>query len=105
MSRLPDVKSVANGVAKRVLASYQLDDAEHVESVTNDLVNDFEVTYHIQDDFTVALMTSKDPRRENNVNVVGVSKRNPEDGKNSLRGHALALSRAMRKAVEFYVSA
>lgn len=70
-------------------------------SIYEDLMDNYEVKYRRQDDFTVALLIDKhSPASDYDHVFVGVSKRNPIDHASPLRGRALALSRAVRRVVE-----
>lgn len=85
MSINPDVKSVVDGVLRKIYENGS-------PSISQDLVNNYNVRYFVQGEFTTAMLQNKeDPTKV----FLGVSKRNPEDHKNPLRGRALALSRAV----------
>lgn len=63
----------------------------------------FDVRYFVQDDFTVALVSVVENGTIDHK-YVGVSKRNPTDHKNVLRGRSLALSRALKSALKGYLT-
>lgn len=98
--RTPSFEDVVQGVATRIGEKRNIP-LITLNDVTTEVMSDYGVEYHIQGDFTVATMFTKSCRDEDRVTFVGVSKRNPTDRMNGLRGKALALSRAVRKTIEF----
>lgn len=95
MSRNPNYADVVTGTVGRVLeqggyATYPMFNPCVEETILTQYIPE----YHMQDDFTVALLIRVDGGQ---TRVLGVSKRNAEDAKSPLRGKSLAVSRAVRK--------
>lgn len=99
MSTTPNYEAVVAGTVQKVIGKKT--DVKLFNSLYEDLMDNYQVRYHRQDDFTVALLIDKNSPADYDDHVyVGVSKRNPIDRASPLRGRALALSRAVRRMVE-----
>lgn len=95
MSSVPNFEEVTTGTVERMMESYKFNH-KFKDSMLSDLLSNYEVSYVHQGSFTVSLLTDRETRV---TEFVGVSKQNPEDSRNTLRGRALALSRAVRALV------
>lgn len=95
----PDFNSVTRNTADRALT--QLKKVDMLPSIAEYITDHLVAVYTSQGDFTVALLMDK---RNKQVYTLGVSKRNPDDRFNPLRGKCLALSRAVKAYVVQYVS-
>ena len=99
MSKSPEFKEVAAGTLNRALSQVDHLSPDVKQNTYNEMMNallNFEPSYYVQDDFTVALLLTRSGHASR---FVGVSKRNVTDPKNPLRGKSLALSRAVRSFV------
>ena len=95
MKAIPNFKAVTEGTIRRLVDKKILANSL-VESTVTTVMFGTLPTYFQQGDFTVAILQNVD----SGVPVaVGVSKRNPTDQKNLLRGRSLALSRAVKEFV------
>jgi hypothetical protein len=91
----PNFASVVEGVLNRMSEKDEVLELQHKNLY--DSVLSLTPVYLAQDDFAIVLLV--DTMIGNTV-AVGVSKRNPIDQKNLLRGRSLALSRAVRGFVK-----
>ena len=95
MSNIPEFESVVMGTLNSMVKKKELDhetmSRRHVELTQGVFVN-----YFTQENFTVCTLQNNDAT----ILSIGVSKRNNGDEFNSLRGRALALTRAIREFVK-----
>lgn len=91
----PDFRAVTEGTVRRLADKKVLADNLIERTITTVTIGTLP-TYFQQGDFTIALLQNVDT---NEALAVGVSKRNPTDQKNLLRGRSLALSRAVKEFV------
>lgn len=95
MPRVPNYADVVTGTISKILEKELLNvlPADTFANLHDELSSMYYPVYHVQGEFTVALLTHVD---SNATECVGVSKRNRADSPNALRGAATALSRAVR---------
>lgn len=89
--KVPEFKSVASNVVARMVSKRMIS-PDRVGKIL-DGIDECDANYLRQGDFTIVLLTGK---TSGLTLGVGVSKRNPVDNSNPLRGNALALSRAIQ---------
>lgn len=88
----PDLENVIVGTLSRICG-----DDQQAYADTYELFTGAQVQYFVQDQFiTIAVLTTS----AGLLLGAGASKRNPIDKPNNLRGRAIALSRAVRSAVQ-----
>jgi hypothetical protein len=102
--REPNFEETVKGLIVKCLVAQ--DRPAYLDELAGEVVADYTPTYHLQDDFSVCVLTQKVRVEATTVGYtigqrdeqpwVGVTKRHPDDAKNPFRGKCTALARAVR---------
>jgi hypothetical protein len=93
-----EIQNVIRGVVKNKLQkTFNLDEYSRV-SHAGEMIKDFVVKQTLHDgNFTIVAVGNA-----NGQNFLGISKRNPKDAYHTVRGEALAMSRAVKLALDSF---